>query len=163
MGNACWQVFLPDGPGRTAQEPPQDAGKNPEGYECKLPFGSPEDCFEDFEGENRGKREDECPENHPREPFENPPPDGHSGMRRREFPAAALAAHFRDARIRMVARAKFHVVTPSAKIAVERIARSHPSAFVAVLHKSSLMSGSRSSPFGRNQIGPKKSFSRTAR
>src|SRR5262249_14923886 len=70
------------------------------------------------------------------------PPDGYFGLRRGKFAAATLRADSGDSRIRMMAGAEFHVVTPSAIIAVERIAGSHSSAFVAILHGSSLMSGS---------------------
>lgn len=61
-------------------------------------------------------------------------PQGRSGLRRREIPAAALGADIGVPGIGVPARAELHVVATAAEVAVARFARRDLLAVVAVAH-----------------------------
>lgn len=114
---------------KQAPQPPKNEKKNPKNHESALHL-RPRKKFTKQGHKNRKRDIDqEDAEEYPYQELQDSPPHGNPGLRRREFPAAALRADLGTARIHVASGAELRVITPATEIAVERFSRRDPSAF----------------------------------
>ena len=88
------------------------------------------------------------------EECEDAPPERNIGLWSGEIAASALGAGFGEPWVQVKLGAELHVKAAATVIAKERLARSSAAAFIAILHSDGESRECRSSPFGRNQMGP---------